>query len=118
MTFEPPGPTAAQIKDAFEFHRRGRHVEAEKICRAVLAGEPDHFEAAHLLGVALLWREEFDAAEKALRRAVAINPASADAHLNLGAALRSLLRFEEALASFETAIALQADFAEAIYGRG
>ena len=45
--------SATQIKDAFEFYRRGRVDEAERACRAILAREPDHFEARRLLGVVL-----------------------------------------------------------------
>lgn len=113
-----PPATTSQVKDAFEFHRRGRHAEAERICRSVLSREPENFEAAHLLGIALLRKRDFDEAVRALSRAVALDPRSVDAHLNYGAALRNVFKPDEALAAFNSAITLRPDSSTALCGRG
>src|SRR5262245_53871700 len=106
------------LRDAFEFHRRGRYGEAERLARAILKTEPEHFEAQHLLGACLLWQGQFAQAEQEMRRAVALNPAAADARVNLGAVLRTQRRTQEALACFEAALEMQPDLAEAHYARG
>ena len=56
-------------------------------------------------------------AERLLRRALAVNPGSAQAHSNLGVVLYELQRFEDAAASFDKAIAAKPDFAEACNNR-
>jgi tetratricopeptide (TPR) repeat protein len=54
-----------------------------------------------------------------LRRvAVALNPRSTHFHAKLGNALRDLKRLDEALASYDRALALKPDHAEALYNRG
>lgn len=110
--------TASQMRDASEFYRRGRLPEAERVCRAILAREPDHFEARRLLGVTLYWSGEFEAAQHELAQALTIDPASVDTYLDRGQALRSLSRYEESLACAEQAVALRPDFAQALYSRG
>jgi tetratricopeptide (TPR) repeat protein len=103
---------------AFELHQRGAWTEAEQGYRDVLQREPRHFNAAHLLGVVLLQRKQFAAAEQQLALAVEINPDIAAAHNNRGNGLRNLGRFEEALASYDRAIALKPNYAEAYNNRG
>ena len=53
-----------------------------------------------------------------LDRALALNPAFAEAYNNRGNALRALGRAEEALASYERALALRFDYPDALSNRG
>ncbi|TDJ35216.1 MAG: tetratricopeptide repeat protein [Gammaproteobacteria bacterium] len=69
--------------------------------------DPDYAEAQMVQGFFLGWWEhDMVGAEKHLRRAIELNPNFADAYRRLGAHLRMLLRHEEALSCFETAVSI------------
>ncbi len=108
----------AEMNKGLELHRRGKFAEAEQIYRSILASDPEHFDATHLLGVIFLQRNQFELAERQIGLALAIAPDMAAAHNNRGNALRGLKRFDEALASFDRAIALNPHYAEAFNNRG
>ncbi len=107
-----------EIERAVALHRRGQLHEAEQLYRSILRAAPQHFAAAHGLGVLCLQRGTPEQGESWLALATRVNPGSAGAHHDRGLALRSLGRLEEAIASFDTAIALRPDFAAAHYHRG
>ena len=46
-------PGSGAIQEAIAHQRSGRLAEAEAACRRVLQGQPEHAEAAHLLGLIL-----------------------------------------------------------------
>ncbi|HEX7953032.1 MAG TPA: GNAT family N-acetyltransferase, partial [Burkholderiales bacterium] len=100
----------ANLATAKGFHQRGQIAEAEKAYRAILEAEPKHADAAYLLGVILLQQRKFDAAEHQLRLAIGLQPNVAMLHYNRGLALQQLGRHEEALACFNSAIALKPDY--------
>jgi tetratricopeptide (TPR) repeat protein len=108
----------AEIERALALHRSGRLREAEQVYRSILRAAPQHFAAAHGLGVLCMQRGMPEQGESWLALATRVNPGSAGAHHDRGLALRSLGRLEEALASFDTAIALRPDFPAAHYHRG
>ena len=64
---------------------------------------------------ATLFKElgRYEAAIESYDRAIALQPAFAEAHSNRGNALHELHRFEDALAGYDRALALRPDFAEA-----
>ncbi len=97
---------------------RGRWAEAEPLCRAILARQPDHPRTLMLLGVALAQSQRTRDAAELLGRAAQRMPADPAAHINHGNVLRDLGRLAEALASHERAIALAPDSADAHYNLG
>ena len=105
-----------EFTKALELHKRGQLAAAEQICHAILKSHRRHFDAGHLLAVILLQRDEAEAAEKQFCRALKLAPRDtangnlAEAHNNRGIALARLDRFDEAIASFERAFALQPDY--------
>jgi tetratricopeptide (TPR) repeat protein len=102
--------TAAQtFNAAVSHHRAGRPDEAERLCRAVLAMEPDHFGATHYLALAANRRGQRDEAEALFRRAVALRPSDVGARNNLGALLQTLGRIDEAAAELTAALRLDPD---------
>lgn len=107
-----------EVQRGLALHQQGRLDEAEAIYRAALARQPDHFGAAHFLGLIHIQRDRLDEALTWLSRAVEINPASPDAHSNRAHALYGARRFEEALASGDLALAVKADHPEALNNRG
>jgi len=99
-----PSP-AKGIAEAFAHYQNGRLADAETICAAILAAEPEHFDTLHLLG---LLRHQQGRNAEALRLVGAVlrrAPRSAEVLSNYGLILASLARHEEALACFEDALA-------------
>jgi len=102
-----------QLESALSHHQAGRLAEAERICREILAQQPDHAEALNLLGVLAGQMGRLDAALELIRRAIQQNPDFAEAHYNLGVTFEGKRQFDEALASYRQAIRLKPDFAGA-----
>ncbi|MGY4487988.1 putative O-linked N-acetylglucosamine transferase (SPINDLY family) [Bradyrhizobium sp. LM3.2] len=86
---------------------QGRYAEVETLCRQILTEVPDHFDAAHLLGLRAYDGGRLDEAQQLLERAIALDPRSPDAHGNLGAVYFNLQKFQDARACQEKAIALK-----------
>lgn len=99
-----PG-TVERLESAMHLCQQGRTGEAESLCREILASEPRHPEALHLLGLMVLQSGDLRAGVDLVRRSVKANPRQPAAYCNLGVALLRLQRPLEALASFEKALA-------------
>jgi len=98
-----------EIEQALALHRQGRCDDAEQICGALLAAEPDHLDALHLLA---LVRHQQGRNVEALRLVGALlqrTSPSAEIFNNLGLILTALGRHEQALGCFEDALVLAAD---------
>src|SRR5215470_14478411 len=106
-------PTLAELEAIFDqalaFHRAGLLAEAEQLYRRVLDHRPGSFDCQHLLGVISYQRGNCLEAVRQIDAALKINSRVADAHLNRGNALLRLKRFDEALASYDKAIALKGE---------
>jgi predicted O-linked N-acetylglucosamine transferase (SPINDLY family) len=100
---------ASEMQVAVEHHQAGRLAEAERIYRQVLAQQPDHAGALHLLGVLATQLGRFDEAVELMQRAIRLVPDSAEVQYNLGSALQNMGRLDEAIASFRQAIRLKPD---------
>lgn len=98
--------------------RLERHAEARAACEAVLAREPQHVEAHAALGYLMLKRE-FDAAGalRHLDRAIELAPQNPELHLNRGMALQDLARVDDAIAAYDSALAIDAKFTIARFHR-
>src|SRR5689334_13001504 len=103
---------------AVALHRAGRLSEAEQLYRRCLLLCPGHPGSLHLLGVVHYQRGEYADALRHIDLALAVAPRLAAAHNHRGAALVALNRADEALASFDHAIACDANYADAYYNRG
>jgi len=90
-----------------------RFAEATDICRAVLAADPNHAGAHHLLGGCALVRAHYAEAEGHLRRAVDAEPDNGLILANLGSALVALAKPSEAVEILERAVELRPDIAPA-----
>jgi predicted O-linked N-acetylglucosamine transferase (SPINDLY family) len=100
---------SAQVEQLFntaiQRHRGGQLAEAAGLYRQVIAAEPRHAEALHLLGVILRRQGNSAAAIDLIRRALAIDPACENAWFNLGNALREAGQLDQAIEAFKSAIA-------------
>jgi predicted O-linked N-acetylglucosamine transferase (SPINDLY family) len=103
---------------AIQHHQAGRLQVAEQIYRQILAAEPNHADAMHLLGVIAHQAGKHEVAVEYIRRAIALEGSTAAFHCNLGGAYQALRRIPEAVACHRRALELQPDFAEAHHNLG
>ena len=102
---------AILFESGVRYLQSGQFSEAEKCCREILAGDPDHAESLHLLGLISAKTDRCDQAIEYFAQAIRKNPNNADYLSNLGTVLRRQDRFEEALRSFDLALSLKPDSA-------
>lgn len=107
--------TMAQANQA---RRAGRMDEAERLCRGLLAMQPNAVPALNFLSLLLSARGELDDAEAMIRRAIALSPREAALHNNLGNMLHKRKDIDGAAAAYRTAIARKHDYPEAHYNLG
>jgi tetratricopeptide (TPR) repeat protein len=111
-------PRAAEaFRLGLAHHQAGRLGEAEARYRETLAAAPDHADALHLLGVIASQVGKHDVAIQLIGLAIAEDGRNALYHTNHGLALAGLRRFEEAIASYDRALAVQPTFVEALCNR-
>jgi tetratricopeptide (TPR) repeat protein len=103
---------------ALERHRAGNLAEAEKIYREILAQNPNYDRALNMLGVIAMQVGETAAAADLIGKAIAVQPAVAEYHLNRGAALDKLGKLDEAVNEYRQALSLKADYAQALSNLG
>src|SRR5271156_6350409 len=89
---------------AVEHHQAGRLSEAEQLYRQILARQPEHADALHLLGVIAHQVGRNDIAVDLIGRATALKPSYHEAHSNLGVALKESGKVAEAIAAHRRAI--------------
>jgi tetratricopeptide (TPR) repeat protein len=92
---------------ARELQRDRRWPEAAYRYRCVLDEDPDSFEAALGLGIALLGLGRWDEAAESLQRAVQRDGNSAEAHAKLASAWYGLMRWQDAAAALERSLMLR-----------
>ncbi|HTN65172.1 MAG TPA: tetratricopeptide repeat protein [Burkholderiaceae bacterium] len=112
-TTAPSQPSSAMaMQEAFEHHNAGRLHQAELMYRQVLQVKPNHPDALHNMGlVAHQLGQNEDAVEwigKAIRA-----KASGRMYFNQGIVLQALGRLDSAIQSYQKALALQPNYAEA-----
>lgn len=111
-----PAQTGA-LAAALQAHRAGDLAAAGAGYRAILADEPGHADALHLLGLVL--DAQGDGAEGAalIRRAIEQQP-SPRYYANLGMVLGRARAFEQAAEACRQALALRPDYPEALSNLG
>jgi protein O-GlcNAc transferase len=107
----PTIPEALAI--AVQHHRAGQLREAETIYRQILAADPNHHDAWHLLGLIACQVGKHQAGIECIQRALAFRPDWAEAHFNLGNAWKDQGKLDEAMACYQRAVQRKPDFAEA-----
>jgi predicted O-linked N-acetylglucosamine transferase (SPINDLY family)/SAM-dependent methyltransferase len=105
---EPPR-NDAQI-EAMNLLRAGKLNEAGEILEAVVASDPQNWQALHLLGLILYRQHHHVRAAALIRQCLAINPTLAEAYSDLGVVFKDLGELDDAQAACERAIALKPGF--------
>ncbi|HWE74565.1 MAG TPA: tetratricopeptide repeat protein [Stellaceae bacterium] len=112
------GGAQDSFNEALRLHQNGQFAEAERLYRQILTRDPRHADSLHLLGVLAYQRGEPQIAIDLIARAIAINDAVPFFHNNRGLALVALGQIGEAAAHYERALALKADYVEALSNLG
>jgi predicted O-linked N-acetylglucosamine transferase (SPINDLY family) len=102
-----------ELDRALDHHQAGRLKEAEALYREVLAREPEHPDALHLLGVIAHQSGEQDKAVTLIEQAIGVRPEVPEYYNNLGETYRALQQLDAALAAFRQALTLRPGYAEA-----
>ena len=89
---------------AAKHHQSGRLPEAEKIYRQILAADPNHADALHLLGVLAQQSGRLEIALECYQRALTVRPNQPDLHNHIGNVRRSQGNLPEAAAAFAAAV--------------
>jgi protein O-GlcNAc transferase len=107
-------PTISEaLAIAVQHQQVGRLREAETIYRQILAADPDHHDAWHLLGLIACQVGNYQAGVEYIERALAFRPDWAVAHFNLGNAWKDQGKLDLAMACYQRAVQRKPDFAEA-----
>jgi tetratricopeptide (TPR) repeat protein len=102
-----------QLTIALQHHQAGRRQAAEQMYRQILAVDPQHPDALHLLGVIAHDAGQHDVAIDHIRRAIELRDSASVFHVNLGNAYQAQARRDEAVACFQRALELNPEFPEA-----
>lgn len=100
------------LQQAIARHQAGDLDGAERLYREILAEQPEHADALHLLGLIHYARDDAATAARLIRRAIEHAPGTAVYHFNLGNVCRDLGDAGSALAAYRAAIALAPDEAD------
>jgi tetratricopeptide (TPR) repeat protein len=109
---------ADRLQTGLAHHQAGRFAEAEACYQRVLAVQPEHPDALHLIGTIAYQAGRHDVAIAMIGQAIRRNGRNPLYFSNLGLALASQARLDEALTRFEQALVLKPDYAEAHNNRG
>jgi uncharacterized protein (TIGR03032 family) len=113
-----PPPHQVQIGTAQQAAAKKDYAGAAAILRELLGEDPAHAAAQLMLGVVLTDDEQWEESLIVLRRAIELQPDSAEAFNSLGFAYAGLGQHGAALEAFERAIELDNKFALAQMNRG
>ncbi len=103
---------------AIQHHQAGRLQAAEQIYRQILAVEPNHGDAIHLLGLIAHQVGKHEVAVEYIRRAIGLKENVPAFHSNLGNVLKEQGKLDEAIACYRRALELKPDFADAHHNLG
>ena len=107
-----------QLDTAISWHGAGRYDEAEAVYRRLLSERPDDADALHLLGVLIHQRGRSDEGRALIGAAIALDGANPVYHNNLASVLLALGAVAEAETSALRALALAADYPDALVNLG
>ncbi|MEI6002939.1 tetratricopeptide repeat protein [Paraburkholderia bengalensis] len=109
--------TARKLQAAVEHHGAERFDEAEALYREILASDPNHADAMHLLGLIAHEFGQYHTASELIMAAITRNP-QAFYYYNLGNVMQANNRPAAAAECFRQAIALNAGYIDAYNNLG
>jgi predicted O-linked N-acetylglucosamine transferase (SPINDLY family) len=111
-------PRMVRLREAQQHLTERRWDDAEVMCRRLLAVDENDADAMHLLGLCEHGRGNAQSAVDLLSRAAALRPDAPAILNNLGNALRSAGRLDEAVVAFQQAVRANASYFEGFSNLG
>lgn len=108
----------AMLQEALEQHRRGNLRGAETLYKQILAADPKHPDALHLMGVLANEAGKPELAVPLIQEAISILPNAIAYHGNLGNVFERLGRFDEAEDCYLRALSIDPTYADGHYNLG
>ena len=108
---------ATLMQQGFLHHQERRFKEAQDVYEEVLRIQPNHFDALQLFGALSLQIANYQQAAEYFSKALKINQ-NEGVFINQGFAFQELQLFEEAITSYDNAIAINPLCQNAYYNRG
>lgn len=106
-----------KLQQAIGFHQQGQLEQAVALYQAILKTQSQHADALHFLGVIAAQRGQTQVAIDLISQSININPNNSAAYSNICPAFKALKRYDEALASYDLAVAIKPDYAEAHHNK-
>jgi tetratricopeptide (TPR) repeat protein len=106
---------AELLAQGLRCQQSGRLAEAENCYRRLLAAQPGHADALHLLGLAAHQSGRHGAAIELIGEAIKRDAQNPIYFSNLGIALKYQGRLDQAVAAYREAIRLKPDYPDALY---
>jgi tetratricopeptide (TPR) repeat protein len=106
------------LQAALRHHQTGNLQEAARLYQAILAHNPNHPDALHLLGVVAHQLGQDQQAADLISRAISLRPTAAAYHANLGEVWRALGQLGRAVEASRAALRLQPNYPEAANNLG
>lgn len=104
-----------QVQEGIKKHKAGDFAGAAACFEAVIAKNPEHADAHHLLGLAWFELGQEDKAQALIIKALELRPDAAVFHHNLGVFLSIRGEMHRAEGHLREAIRIKPDYAEAFY---
>lgn len=114
----PDVTIAEAFQIALTHHQGGRAREAGELYERILAVQPDHADASHLLGLLTLQAGDYARAQRLIEGAIELNPGAAIYHNSLGQVFDRGSRPTEARTQYERALRLAPTYVEALNNLG
>lgn len=106
--------TGDLLSRAIAAHQHGDRIQAERLYRRVLSQDKRNTDALHYFGLFQAENQHWEEAAQLLRQAIRFGAKSPDVHANLGSILNIVKRHEDALKSYEKALAIDPDHPSAL----
>ena len=106
-----------KFQQALAVHQNGQFSEAETIYLDILALQPEHFDAIHLLGMLAFQAKNYPKAIGLINQAIAIFPSNPAFYLNLGAVCYEMKQYAAAVEACDKALVLDSNFKDAVNNR-
>jgi predicted O-linked N-acetylglucosamine transferase (SPINDLY family) len=110
-------PLRPLLQQGLAFHREGKLDEAKSIYEKILTSNPRYTDALHFLGLIAHSTANYTLAEELIRKAINTNEVFFF-YNSLGNALREQGKKDEAIVSYERALALKPEFPDALNNLG
>lgn len=104
---------AEALQIGIQYHEAGDLYQAEVIYREILAKQPNHSDALHLLGVIAAQVERYSIASELISRAISITNTVPNFYNSLGNALRGQGKLSEAIVQYRQALSIDPTYATA-----